>query len=419
MHDIHTVSVFGLGYIGLPTAATLANLGLEVTGIDVKQDIVETINNGAIHIHEHGLESVVREAVRRGNLKASLKPRPADAHIITVMTPIAGARTPDLSFIESATRLVAQVLKPGDLVIVESTVPPGTCKQFVAPLLRSLTGLDHTTDYHLAHCPERVIPGRILHELVHNDRIIGGTTPAATARTSGLYARFVRGNLLQTDATTAELCKLMENTFRDVNIALVNELARIAGGIGVDIDEAIELANHHPRVHLHKPGIGVGGHCIPIDPWFIAHVAPETANLIAAARRINDRQPALVAEQLISLVQRQPTRHLALLGLSYKADVDDLRESPALDIAVRLATAVTDTIWIVEPYISALPGRLAELPNVVLVEQERAVRDANTLVTLVAHRQFEDLAARQPGQVVLDARRLLLQGEKQLLEEPF
>jgi UDP-N-acetyl-D-mannosaminuronic acid dehydrogenase len=406
MKQDKVISVIGLGYIGLPTAATLANTGLHVIGVDVRSDIVDTINNGNIHISEQGLDILVRAAVQRQTLKASTTPQVADVHIIAVPTPITEDKKPDLSFVEAATLAICQVLKPGDLVVLESTVPPGTCLNIVAPLIEKQLGLKHGTDYHLAHCPERVIPGKILHEIIYNDRIIGGTTPEATERTAELYGSFVKGKLLTTTATTAELCKLMENTYRDVNIALANELAGIAEDIDVNIDEAITLANHHPRVNIHAPGIGVGGHCIPVDPWFIVHTAPDKAKLIHAARCINDARPKAFAERISELIREHPDRQVALLGLSYKADVDDARESPAIEIVHELAGRTTSKLWVVEPHLQALPKSLAELANVTLVDEETAYRKADILVMLVPHSSFQKAQKKLLYKKIVDVRQL-------------
>ena len=297
------VSVIGLGYIGLPTAATLANSGLEVTGVDINENTVNTINQGDIHISEKGLDILVRAAVQRQTLRASLSAQAADVHIIAVPTPITESKKPDLSYVQAAAREICKVLKRGDLIILESTVPPGTCVNVVAPVIESELGFDHLYDYHLAHCPERVIPGNILTEMIQNDRIIGGTTPQATQGTAELYGRFVTGKLLLTDATTAELCKLMENTYRDVNIALANELSSIAEDLNVNIHEAIKLANHHPRVNIHTPGVGVGGHCIPVDPWFIIDAAPDKSRLMQRARAINDGRPHEFAQRILQFAK--------------------------------------------------------------------------------------------------------------------
>ena len=387
-----TISVIGLGYIGLPTAATLANAGLDVLGIDVSDSVVNTINSGDIHISEQGLDILVRAAVHRKKLRASTEVQAADIHIIAVPTPITKEKEPDLSYVEAATKSIAKVLRPGDLVILESTVPPATCTGVVGKLIEDLTGLQHLEDYYLSHCPERVIPGKILHEIIHNDRIIGGTTPEATEKTAALYRRFVKGKLLLTNATTAELCKLMENTYRDVNIALANELAGIAEGLDVNISEAITLANHHPRVNIHTPGIGVGGHCIPVDPWFIVHAAKDRAEIIAKARHINDTRPHGFAERILSLIKASPNKQVALLGLSYKPDVDDLRESPATEIIEEVAKNTSEKLWIVEPHVLNLPSELGTLDHLELVELSKAVKEADVLIQLVPHTQFKAVA---------------------------
>lgn len=390
MSGHRTISVIGLGYIGLPTAATFANAGYQVIGVDVRPEVVDAINRGEIHIAEQGLDILVRAAVQRGKLRASLEPRPADVHIIAVPTPICEDKSFDASFIEAATHLVAKVLKPGDLVIVESTIPPRTCVDVVAPLIETLTGFRHQGDYLLAHCPERVIPGKILHEIIYNDRIIGGASPEATECTAALYGSFVKGQLLKTDIITAELCKLMENTYRDVNIALANEFADIAEGLGIDVNEAIRHANHHPRVNIHSPGIGVGGHCIPIDPWFIVHSMPDKTRLIRLAREINDQRPQRIANHLVEILRHHPNQRMALLGLSYKPDVDDMRESPAIHIVEAVAEIVVDPILIVEPHARALPPVLAAYPQLQLVDVATAIAEAEILVVLTEHSRFKE-----------------------------
>ncbi|MCA9837571.1 MAG: UDP-N-acetyl-D-mannosamine dehydrogenase [Trueperaceae bacterium] len=385
------VSVIGLGYIGLPTAATMANSGLEVIGIDVNERTVDTINKGDIHISEKGLDILVRAAVQRQSLRASTTPHYADAHIIAVPTPITEDKKPDLSYVVSATKELCKVLRKGDLIILESTVPPGTCANVVAPIIELELGLSHESDYYLAHCPERVIPGNILTEMIKNDRIIGGTTPEATRRTADLYRHFVEGQLLLTDATTAELCKLMENTYRDVNIALANELASIAEGLNVNIKEAIKLANHHPRVNIHAPGIGVGGHCIPIDPWFIIDADPQKAKLMRQAREINDGRPAEFAARILDFIDHHEGQ-VALLGLSYKINVDDMRESPAMHIAEEIAKKTKSKVWLVEPHLNALPPELVSYERLELVSIERAFREAKHFISLVDHSIFKGAA---------------------------
>ena len=400
---IKSINVIGLGYIGLPTAATLANAGFDALGVDVRPDIIAKINAGDIHIQEPGLDILVRAAVQRGKLRAAAAPSRADVFIIAVPTPIHPDKSPDLSFVEAATRTIAPVLEKGNLVIVESTVPPRTCVDVVAPIIENMTGLKHGMDYDLAHCPERVIPGQILTEIIHNDRIVGGTTPEATKRTAALYGSFVKGRLLETDATTAEMCKLMENSFRDVNIALANELANIADDLQIDIHEAIGLANRHPRVNIHTPGIGVGGHCIPIDPWFIAHVAPEKAQLIQAARKINDARPHLLAERILAAHREQPDSAIAFFGLSYKPDVDDFRESPAIEVVHQIAQSILAPLYVVEPNIAALPPELQAFPHIVFTSAADALNRAQIIVGLVNHTPFRTLASENfVGKMVFD-----------------
>ena len=409
MSDL-SANVIGLGYIGLPTAATLANADIDVTGIDINSEVVETINQGNIHISEHGLDILVRAAVQRQNLKASTEIKMADIHIIAVPTPITGDKKADLSYVKEAAKAIAGVIKPGDLVILESTVPPATCTNIVGPIIQEISGLDHKMDYYLAHCPERVIPGKILNELINNDRIIGGTTHEATQKTADLYRRFVKGELLLTDASTAEMCKLMENTYRDVNIALANELAVIADELEIDIEQAIKLANHHPRVNIHSPSIGVGGHCIPVDPWFIVDNAPEKSVLIRTAREINDNRPNLFAENILEYARAYPHKQLALLGLSYKADVDDLRESPAIEIVAEVAKKINSEILIVEPHISKLPKQL-ELANLELVDLFTAIKKADKLIILVPHSKFKSVSDNNSIVEVMD---LEIEREKDL-----
>ena len=407
MRVIETINVIGLGYIGLPTAATLANAGFDVLGVDVRPEIIAKINAGDIHIQEPGLDILVRAAFQRGKLRAAAEPGIADVFIIAVPTPIHADKSPDLSFVESATRTICQTLKRGDLVIVESTVPPRTAEDVVAPIILELTGLNHGADYDLSHCPERVIPGQILNEIINNDRIVGGTTPAATRRTSELYATFVKGRLLETDATTAEMCKLMENSFRDVNIALANELAAIADDLKIDIHRAIELANHHPRVNIHTPGIGVGGHCIPIDPWFIVHAAQEKSRLLRTAREINDARPHHVVELVLNALKQRPNSKIAFFGLAYKPDVDDVRESPAIEIVHLVAQRVLSDILVVEPNIETLPDNLQGFSYVKKVTAETALAEADILVGLVNHTPFRSLTpAHFADKTVIDLLRI-------------
>lgn len=398
------MAVYGLGYIGLPTAAVLADTGLPVTGIDLDAELVASVNAGRVrHDDEAGLPELVARAVASGKLHAALEPIAADVHIIAVGTPIKPDKSPDLDAVEDVARSIATVLRRGDLVVVESTVPPMTCEGLVADAIFELTGLRHTIDYLLAHCPERVIPGNLLNELVYNDRIVGGTTPTATAAAVALYRRFVRGALIETDARTAETSKLLENTYRDVNIALANELAALAASVGVDPDAAFALANRHPRVNLHRPGIGVGGHCIPVDPWFLVAVDPDEARLLRTARSINDALPGRVARAIRDRLG--DTEHVTLLGISYKPDVDDLRESPAVEVVRELAANGRLRVDVVEPHCDELPSELSGLPNVRLVPLDRVEPSEGLVVVLTPHKAFAELQAKLPTAV--DARALL------------
>ncbi|MFM1921855.1 MAG: hypothetical protein RLZZ303_3489 [Candidatus Hydrogenedentota bacterium] len=334
-----TIGVLGLGYIGLPTASVLASNGFSVLGVDVDARVVDTVNRGDIHIEEPGLRTLVQAAIQSGNLRASCDPEACDAHIIAVPTPLGAGQAPDLSFVRRATEQVGRVLRKGDLVILESTSPPGTTRDLVAPLLEEATGLVAGRDFAVAYCPERVMPGRILRELIENDRVVGGLSPACAARARDLYAAFVGGQIFLTDATTAEMVKVLENTYRDVNIALANEAALLCEQLGIDYADVGRLANRHPRVNLHTPGPGVGGHCISVDPWFLVHGFPDTAHLIRTARERNNAMPRHVAAQAISWLSDIERPRVALLGAAFKGNVDDIRESPAIEVARLLRDA--------------------------------------------------------------------------------
>jgi len=399
-----TVAVYGLGYVGLPTAAILADAGLEVTGVDLDAELVALVNAGRVRHHdEAGVPELVARAVASGRLGASTEPVPADVHVIAVGTPVKPDKSPDLDAVAAVARAIAGVLRRGDLVIVESTVPPLTCEGLVADTIYAVSGLRHATDYLLAHCPERVLPGKLLDELVHNDRLVGGTSPEATAAAAAVYRRFVRGAVIETDARTAETAKLLENTYRDVNIALANELASLAASVGVDADAAFALANRHPRVNLHRPGIGVGGHCIPVDPWFLVAIDPDEARLLRTAREINDALPGRVADAIRARLGE--AGRVTVLGLSYKPDVDDMRESPAVEVVRHLAADGRLWVDVVEPHCESLPRELAGLPNVRLVSLERAAEAEGLVVVLTPHKAFAGLLARLPSAV--DARELL------------
>jgi UDP-N-acetyl-D-mannosaminuronic acid dehydrogenase len=381
----YDVCVLGLGYVGLPTAAVLATRGQRVAGVDTRESVVETINLGRIHIVEPELDALVRAAVAAGSLRAFGAPVAARAFLICVPTPFDAEHRPDLSYVEAATRSLVPVLQPGNLVVLESTVPPGTSRDLVAAILRE-AGFAIGEDVLVAHAPERVLPGAVIREVVENDRVVGGVTPACTEAGATFYEHFVRGEVLRCSAETAELVKLSENAFRDVNVAYANELANVCDGLGLDAWEVIRLANRHPRVNILRPGPGVGGHCIAVDPWFIVAVAPDRTPLIQAARRVNDGRPGNVVAQVRTLAERFKRPRIACLGLTYKPDIDDIRESPALEVVQALAEADFGELLVVEPHLTTLP-----IPGLTLHAAEDALRVADIVVILVAHRAFTRL----------------------------
>lgn len=410
-HPFETVSVVGLGYIGLPTAAILASYGINITGVDVSQHVVDSLNGGKVHIAEPDIDSIVRMAVIKNHLRATTIPVPANAFIIAVPTPITQDHTPDVSYVMAAARSIAPVLAKNNLIILESTSPVGTTERMGAQLAELRPDLTFprvggsTPDIHIAYCPERVLPGRILKELVENDRVIGGITPACAYEARKLYKIFVRGECIVTDARTAEMTKLTENAFRDVNIAFANELSLICEQAGINVWELISLANRHPRVNILQPGPGVGGHCIAVDPWFIVHSAPSLARLIKTAREVNDAKPAFIMDQVRRTAERFATPVIACLGLAFKADIDDLRESPALHIVRELAMQSAWQLLIVEPHIAELPEDLKEKSNVRHALLGEAVRNADIILLLVNHRQFVDVAPDMlKGKEVIDTR---------------
>ncbi len=414
--DFDTVCVVGLGYVGLPTAAILASRGIRVTGADVNAETVALINQGRIHIVEPDLDIMVQATVQTGRLRATTRPQPADAFIVAVPTPFTDGHKPDLSFLEAATRSIAPVLKKGDLVVVESTLPVGTTERVAAwlaaarPDLRlPRPGAADEADIYVAHCPERVLPGQVLVEMVRNDRVVGGITPRCAARAAALYRRFVNGACIETTARTAELVKLAENAYRDVNIAFANELSLVCDAIGVDVWDTIAIANRHPRVDILKPGPGVGGHCIAVDPWFIVDSAPELTPLIQAARHVNDGKPEHVVSRIVAAVEGHKRPRIACLGLSYKANIDDLRESPAVHIVARLAERLAGRgdIMVVEPHVAVLPAELAGLPGVRQCDLSEALGQAEVVALLVDHRDFAAIDRKLlAGRTVIDTRGL-------------
>ncbi len=380
-----TICVLGLGYIGLPTASTFATHGLRVIGVDINTQIIESLNAGQVHIYEPGLRTLVQAAVKSGNLTIQDRPAPADAYIIAVPTPFREGKKADLSFVVSAAESIVPHLGRNCLVVLESTSPPRTTLDVVRPILER-SGLKAGADFHLAYSPERVLPGQILRELIENARVIGGIDAESAQAGRDLYATFVRGEIILTDATTAEMVKLMENTYRDVNIAIANEFGRLAERFGVDGWEAIALANRHPRVRILNPGVGVGGHCISVDPWFLVEAAPDLARLIRTAREVNDAQPAHVVEVVRSTVGSLEGLRVAALGLAFKADVDDLRESPAIEICRELSAAGA-RVRAYEPY---KPDAVIEGVETTTTLAE-ILDDADVLLLLVGHTPLKNL----------------------------
>lgn len=411
----YQIAVVGLGYIGLPTAAVLAGFGWSVCGIDVSPRIVETVNSGGVHIEERDLDRLVQDAVAEGRLTASTAMPRAHFYMIAVPTPLGPGRQPDTSFVEAAARAIAPRLAQGASVIVESTSPIGTTEAVAAilaqmrPDLRIPTfGGEGPFDIAIAYCPERVLPGRIVIELVENDRIVGGMTPACADRIATLYRSFVKGDCLTTDCRVAETVKLVENSYRDVNIAFANELSMIADRLEIDVWDIIRLANRHPRVNILQPGPGVGGHCIAVDPWFLVAGAPEQARLIRTAREVNDYKAVHTAERIRGLAQvADRDAGIALLGLAFKPDIDDFRESPALEIAEELARDHGHRLLLVEPHARELPASLAGT-GARLIELDEALDNAEIVVLLVDHKAFASLSIeRLAGKLVLDTRGML------------
>lgn len=406
------VTMIGLGYIGLPTAAVLANRGVKVVGVDINRHVVDTINSGGIHIVEPDLDAMVKDVVESGYLRATTKPEPSDVFIIAVPTPFKGSHEPDLAYVEAATRSIAPVLKKSDLVILESTSPVGSTEkmaQWLAEERPDLTfphQVGEAADICLAYCPERVLPGKILHELVENDRVVGGLTPRCAERAAALYKIFIKGQCIITNARTAEMCKLTENSFRDVNIAFANELSMICDELNISVWELIRLANHHPRVKILQPGPGVGGHCIAVDPWFIVHSNPKTAHLIRVAREVNDSKPQAVIEKVKVAATKFESPIIACLGLSFKADIDDLRESPAVEIVRHLHGMKLGKLYIVEPHVNSLPSSLIG-DGIVFADVKEAIAKADIVLLLVNHQVFHGIGIGSlEGKVIIDTRGL-------------
>ncbi|MEH6942742.1 nucleotide sugar dehydrogenase [Bacillus sp. JJ722] len=396
------ICVIGLGYIGLPTASVFARAGYDVLGVDVNQKVVDSLNEGKVTIEEVDLPELVQEVVAKGKLKASLQPEKSDVFIIAVPTPIHADHSANVDYVAEATKAILPYLEKGNIVIVESTIPPRTMDDLVAPIIKE-AGIDPYKDIYLAHCPERVLPGRILIELIENTRIVGGITPEAATKAGDVYRAVITGDVIETEAVTAEMSKLMENTFRDVNIALANELAKISARLGVNAHDVIELANKHPRVNIHLPGPGVGGHCLAVDPYFIIEKAREESPLIAESRRINNSMPHFVIEQIKRLTCELDKPAVAVCGLTYKGNIDDVRESPAIEIAEMLLADERLDVRIHDPHIHE------EQVSFPLHTLEDAANGANLLVVLVDHDEFKQfdeamLLEKMATPVIFDTR---------------
>lgn len=375
------ICVIGLGYIGLPTASMFANAGMEVVGVDKNTKIINALNKGEILIEEEGLAEHIKKVVLEGRLKGASLPEEADAFIIAVPTPLKANKSADMTFVESATRSIVPYLRKGNTVILESTSPVGTVDTLMQPILEE-SGLCAGTDFFLGHSPERVIPGNILHELVNNNRIAGGINAESANHIAALYKSFVKGEIYETDTRTAELCKLSENTFRDVNIAFANELSKLCEQFGVNVWELIEICNKHPRVHIHEPGPGVGGHCIAVDPWFIAEKNPELAKIIRLSRETNDNMPAFTANRLLQIVKDIEKPKVTVLGITYKPNVDDVRESPILTL-IDILKEHDVHVSVFDPYVKDYPAA-SETPL-------EAAQDSDLLLLAVNHKQFKSL----------------------------
>ncbi|MBD0415667.1 UDP-N-acetyl-D-mannosamine dehydrogenase [Oryzicola mucosus] len=406
------LAILGMGYIGLPTAVVLATRGVEVIGVDINPRIVEAVSRGEVPFVEPDLAIAVSGAVAMGRLKATSETPEADAYIIAVPTPFNGDHTADLSYVQAAAEQIAPRLRQGNIVVLESTSPPGTTARIaewigaLRPDLKMPHDGEPNADVFIAHCPERVLPGRIMIEMITNDRVVGGLTRRCAERAASIYRVFAQGEILLTDAASAEMAKLVENAYRDVNIAFANELSMISEALHIDVWEVIKLANRHPRVNILTPGPGVGGHCIPVDPWFIISAAPHISPLIRAARNVNDSIPHHIADQVAAKAQRFRSPTIACLGLTYKANVDDIRESPAIEVVQLIAKALPEVdILVCDPFVDTVPKTLADLANVKLEGVHQAVDRADIVVLLVEHEPFKAIRhTRLGGKVAYDTR---------------
>ena len=407
MAAFERISVIGLGYVGLPTAATIAARGVRVLGVDIRPDVVERINSGRTHIMEPDLDIVVSSVVSTGMLTAATQPEPCDAFIVAVPTPVFENNSPDMRAVQGAIAAIAPVLARGNLIIIESTSPVGTTQRAADQLraLRSdLTFPDEASersDVMVAYCPERILPGNTLRELTDNARLVGGLDKRSADRAQELYSIFAKGDIHKTEASVAEMAKVTENAFRDVNIAFANELSLICEAAGIDPWKVIKLANLHPRVNILSPGPGVGGHCIPVDPWFIVHAQPDLSRMIRTAREVNVAKEQHVVQRIRRAAERFRDPRIALLGLSYKPNVDDLRESPALHITEKLLNTDTGEIYVVDPHVKAAPPSIAGKPRMHFVGLQDALKEADIVVLLVQHDQFRDLDRRLLSEKIL------------------
>ncbi|PKF46222.1 UDP-N-acetyl-D-mannosamine dehydrogenase [Macrococcoides caseolyticum] len=396
------LTTIGLGYIGLPTSIMFAKHGVSVTGVDINEDAVESLNNGVLHLEEPFLDEALKEVIEAGTFKASLKPQKADCFIIAVPTPNNDDqyKSCDIGYVMSACESIIPYVEKGNVVIVESTIAPRTMDDHVKPFFEEI-GFTIGEDLFLVHCPERVLPGQIMHELIHNNRIIGGITPACTKKAKEVYAVFVQGEMIETNAKTAEMSKLMENTYRDTNIALANELAKICFELDINALEVIEMANKHPRVNLHSPGPGVGGHCLAVDPYFIIAKSPENSPLIQNARSINNSMPEFIVDKVRTIVEKKDAKKISVFGLTYKGNVDDIRESPAMDIYHMLQKEFNIDVVAHDPHVKK---------SFVEKDVEKAVNNSSLILVLSDHNEFkdlEDVAHLMKDNIILDTKNIV------------